>query len=193
VSVGDVELVRIENGMMAFPFQFWNYTMGATQKIMASGFDMERTGKVAGFTSMLALGYLTLYAKNPTSFGYMDWEDQLARSIDQTGITGIYSDLFYTGLHARHRMEGLDSKDTLIQPKYNVKPSPISSIAETATDFAGASPSYYFDIADTAGHFMHGETSEGLSQACRLMPFSSLYGMRSLCGTVEDFTGRGRF
>ena len=193
VSVGDVELVRIEYGPMAFPFQFWNYTMGATQKIMASGFDMERSGKVAGFTTMLALGYLTLWAKNPTSFGYMDWEDQLARSIDQTGITGIYSDLFYTSLHARHRMEDLDSKDTLIQPKYNVKASPISSIAETATDFSGASPSYFFDIADTVNHFVHGETNEGLSQACRLMPFSSLYGMRSLCGTVEGFGTRGRF
>jgi len=192
VSVGDAELVRIEQGMMAFPFQFWNYTIGATNKIMASGFDRERTGKLAGFTSMLALGYATLYLKNPTSFGYMDWEDQLLRSIDQTGIAGIYSDLFYTGLHARHRMENLKSKETIIQPKYKVEPSPISSTLETATDFAGATPSAIFDIADTAGHFIHGETNEGLSQACRLTPFSSLYGIRSLCGTVDDFT-RGRF
>ena len=48
----------------------------------------------------------------------MDYEDQLTRAIDQTGITGIYSDLFYMGLHARHRMGNLDRDDTLIQPKY---------------------------------------------------------------------------
>jgi len=142
---------------------------------------------------MLALGYATLYLKNPTSFGYMDWEDQLLRSIDQTGIAGIYSDLFYTGLHARHRMENLKSKQTIIQPKYKVEPSPISSTLESATDFAGATPSAIFDIADTAGHFRHGQTSEGLSQACRLMPFSSLYGIRNLCGTVDQFGTRGRF
>ena len=193
VSVGDAELVRIEQGMMAFPFQFWNYTIGATNKILAGGFDRERTGKIAGFTVMLALGYATLYAKNPTSFGYMDWEDQLLRSIDQTGITGIYSDLFYTGLHARHRMDNLKSKETIIQPKYKIEPSPISSTLESVAEFAGATPSAVFDIADTAGHFIHGETKEGLSQACRLMPFSSLYGIRNICGAVDSTRTRGRF
>ena len=187
------EVTRIENGLMALPFQFWNYTLGATTKILASGFDSERTGKVAGFATMLALGYLTLYMKNPRSFNNMDYEDQLTRAIDQTGITGIYSDLFYMGLHARHRMGNLDRDDTLIQPKYRVNPpSDLGAGLETATDFAGATPSYLFDLADTAYLFGSGQSDEAIRKALRLTPVSSLYGFRTLAGEIEDFT-RGRF
>jgi len=187
------EVTRIENGLMALPFQFWNYTLGATTKILASGFDGERTGKVAGFATMLALGYLTLYMKNPRSFNNMDYEDQLTRAIDQTGITGIYSDLFYMGLHARHRMGNLDRDDTLIQPKYRVNPpSDLGAGLETATDFAGATPSYLFDVADTAYLFGSGQSDEAIRKALRLTPVSSLYGFRTLAGEIEDFT-RGRF
>lgn len=187
------EVTRIENGLMALPFQFWNYTLGATTKILASGFDGERTGKVAGFATMLALGYLTLYMKNPRSFNNMDYEDQLTRAIDQTGITGIYSDLFYMGLHARHRMGNLDRDDTLIQPKYRVNPpSDLGAGLETATDFAGATPSYLFDLADTAYLFGSGQSDEAIRKALRLTPVSSLYGFRTLAGEIEDFT-RGRF
>lgn len=187
------EVTRIENGLMALPFQFWNYTLGATTKILASGFDGERTGKVAGFATMLALGYLTLYMKNPRSFNNMDYEDQLTRAIDQTGITGIYSDLFYMGLHARHRMGNLDRDDTLIQPKYRVNPpSDLGAGLETATDFLGATPSYLFDLADTAYLFGSGQSDEAIRKALRLTPVSSLYGFRTLAGEIEDFT-RGRF
>lgn len=188
------EVTRIENGLMALPFQFWNYTLGATTKILASGFDGERTGKVAGFATMLALGYLTLYMKNPRSFNNMDYEDQLTRAIDQTGITGIYSDLFYMGLHARHRMGNLDRDDTLIQPKYRVNPpSELGAGLETASDFAGATPSYLFDVADTAYLFGSGQSDEAIRKALRLTPVSSLYGFRTLAGEVEDFATRGRF
>ena len=192
-SFGDTEMVRIENGLMALPFQFWNYTLGATTKILASSFDAERTGKVAGFTTMMALGYLTLYLKNPGSFNRMDYEDQLARSIDQTGITGIYSDLFYMGLHARHRMGDMDRDDTFIQPKYRVEASPLGAGLESTADFAGATPSYLFDIADTINHFAEGETDEGIRQALRSAPLSSLYGMRTLMGETLDLTGVGRY
>ena len=188
------EVTRIENGLMALPFQFWNYTLGATTKILGAGFDNERTGKVAGFATMLALGYLTLYMKNPRSFNNMDYEDQLTRAIDQTGITGIYSDLFYMGLHARHRMGNLDRDDTLIQPKYRVNPpSELGAGLETATDFAGATPSYLFDVADTAYLFGSGQSDEAIRKALRLTPVSSLYGFRTLAGEVEDFATRGRF
>ena len=188
------EVTRIENGLMALPFQFWNYTLGATTKILGAGFDNERTGKVAGFATMLALGYLTLYMKNPRSFNNMDYEDQLTRAIDQTGITGIYSDLFYMGLHARHRMGNLDRDDTLIQPKYRVNPpSELGAGLETASDFAGATPSYLFDVADTAYLFGSGQSDEAIRKALRLTPVSSLYGFRTLAGEVEDFATRGRF
>ena len=187
------EVARIENGLMALPFQFWNYTLGATTKILTAGFDNERSGKLAGYSTMIALGYLTLYLKNPTSFSNMDYEDQLTRAIDQTGITGIYSDLFYMGLHARHRMGNLDKDDTLIQPKYKVNPpSQLGAGLETATDFAGATPSYLFDVADTAHLFASGETDEAVKKALRLTPVSSLYGMRTLMGGIEDFAS-GRY
>ena len=188
------EVARIENGLMALPFQFWNYTLGATTKILTAGFDNERSGKLAGYSTMIALGYLTLYLKNPTSFSNMDYEDQLTRAIDQTGITGIYSDLFYMGLHARHRMGNLDRDDTLIQPKYRVNPpSELGAGLETATDFAGATPSYLFDVADTAYLFGSGQSDEAIRKALRLTPVSSLYGFRTLAGEVEDFATRGRF
>ena len=123
----------------------------------------------------------------------MDYEDQLARSIDQTGITGIYSDLFYMGLHARHRMGDMDRDDTFIQPKYRVEASPLGAGLESTADFAGATPSYLFDIADTINHFAEGETDEGIRQALRSAPLSSLYGMRTLMGETLDLTGVGRY
>ena len=187
------EVARIESGVMAFPFQFWNYTLGATTKVLASGFDNERSGRVAGFVAMLSLGYMTLALKNFRSFSNMDYEDQLVRAIDQTGITGIYSDLFYMGLHARHRLGDLDREDTFIQPKYRVNPpSDLGAGLETATDFAGATPSYLFDVADSAYLFANGDTDDAISKALRLTPVSSLYGFRTLIGEVQDFT-RGRF
>jgi hypothetical protein len=193
VSFGDQEMVRIESGVMAFPFQFWNYTLGATTKVLGAGFDNERTGKTAGMISMIALGYATLYFKNPYSFSNMDYEDQLTRAIDQTGITGVYSDLFYTSLHAYHRLNDLDRDETLIQPKYRVNPpSQLGAGLETATDFAGATPSYLFDVADTLTLFANGETPEAINKVTRLTPLSSLYGMRTFLGGVEDFAS-GRY
>ena len=192
-SFGGQEMVRIENGLMAFPFQFWNYTLGATTKILGAGFDNERTGRTAGILSMIALGYATLYFKNPPAFNNMDWEDQLTRAIDQTGITGVYSDLFYTGLHGYHRLNDLDRDETLIQPKYRVNPhSNLGAGLETATDFLGATPSYLFDVADVFSLLANGETPEAVNKMTRMTPVSSLYGMRTILGGVEDFAS-GRY
>ena len=99
------------------------------------------------------------------------------------------------GLHARHRMGNLDRDDTVIQPKYRVNPpSELGAGLETVSDFAGASPSYLFDVADTAYLFGSGQSDEAIKKALRLTPVSSLYGMRTLMGEVEDvITPRGRF
>ena len=36
------EMVRIESGVMAFPFQFWNYGLAAQQKILGAMTDPHR-------------------------------------------------------------------------------------------------------------------------------------------------------
>ena len=64
--------------------------------------------------------------------------------------------------------------------------------ARAASDFAGATPSYLFDVADVFSLLANGETPEAVNKMTRMTPVSSLYGMRTILGGVEDFAS-GRY
>lgn len=89
---------KVQSGLMALPFTFWNYAMAATNKIMLSGLDEPSSQKMAGIGSLLGLAYMVAQIKtDPDRWQSMSFDDKLRKSIEQSGMLGViqnYHDLF---------------------------------------------------------------------------------------------------
>ena len=84
---------RIETGLAGLPFQFWSYSFAAANKITAAMATGQAKNRTAAVTTAVALGWLSLQIKSEFNtaggeamWDNMAWEDQLARSIDSSGI-----------------------------------------------------------------------------------------------------------
>ena len=92
------EMVRIESGVMAFPFQFWNYGLAAQQKILGAMTDPHRplARKIYGGALMIGLGYVIAQSRMPEGmWNNMPIQERLLKAIHMSGTTGMYTDLAY--------------------------------------------------------------------------------------------------
>lgn len=163
---------RIENGFMALPFQFYSYTLANVNKMVGGMAHGQMKNRAIGVTAMLGLGYLSVKAKTPDYvWEEMDWRDRFARSYDASGVTALYSDLFYTSMHTSLALGGPNITNGYLSPKYPQGPS----IADAATGLAGAGPSITYDIAMGAAEFASGDYGEGAKNVFRNLPFTRMW------------------
>lgn len=163
---------RIENGFMALPFQFYSYTLANVNKMVGGMAHGQMKNRAIGVTAMLGLGYLSVKAKTPDYvWEEMDWRDRFARSYDASGVTALYSDLFYTSMHTSLALGGPNITNGYLNPKYPQGPS----IADAATGLAGAGPSITYDIAMGAAEFASGDYGEGAKNVFRNLPFTRMW------------------
>ena len=163
---------RIENGFMALPFQFYSYTLANVNKMVGGMAHGQMKNRVVGVAAMLGLGYLSVKAKTPDFvWEEMEWRDRFARSYDSSGLTALYSDLFYTSMHTSLALGGPNITNGYLSPKYPQEPS----MADAITGLAGAGPSITYDIGTGAAQFVSGDYGEGAKNVFRNLPFTRMW------------------
>jgi hypothetical protein len=122
VSTRGNMVVRLESGLMALPFQFWNYGLAASQKILNAGFDPTRpvTNRIFGATMMIGIGYMIARWRLPDNmWDKMSADERLMRGIHLSGVTGMYSDYTFMASAMYHGFTGAERDKAIIKPLYN--------------------------------------------------------------------------
>lgn len=166
---------RVENGLLGLPFQFYNFLLASVNKTVAAFAHGQVKNRMLGSAAMLGLGYIVTASRTPSYvWDEMEVQDKMARSIDMSGLLGIYSDLFYTTLHTVNEMGGPNITNGFISPKYQMEPSVIGAVS----GLAGAGPSWALDTASAIGTFLSGDFGEGAKDFVRNLPASNLWFIR---------------
>lgn len=162
-------MARIESGIMAFPFQFYNFAFAATNRIAASMLDPARQHRMAGISALMAMSYITLLIKKPDWwFENRDLPELMMRSFEMSGITGIYSDIGYMALHSAIATGLHNPDDSWLKGKY--KPT----IGDQFADFAGATPGMMREWVLGAHELLTDQTPEGLKRLSYNLPLIGL-------------------
>ena len=171
-STKNIGYVRFENQLLGLPFQFMNFGMGAFTRITGGMFDVARRHRLAGAMAMMFLGYSVLNIRNRNRAYFFEKEptDLLARTIDQSGILGVYSDIFYMSLHGMMG-SGIMNDSEYLRGKY--KPDSIDAFVEPF----GASIGQMTDFGRVIYDYMNGNDNEASRRLARNVPWLQLYGM----------------
>ncbi len=171
-STKNIGMVRFENQLLGLPFQFMNFGMGAFTRITGGMFDVARRHRLAGAMAMMFLGYSVLNIRNRNRSYFFEKEptDLLARTIDQSGLLGIYSDIFYMSLHGMMG-SGIMNDSEYLRGKY--KPDAIDALVEPF----GASVGQMVDFGRVVYDYMNGNDNEASRRLARNIPWIQLYGM----------------
>ena len=185
LRTGDVNMVRVESGLLTIPFTFMNFAFGANNKILGAIRDPNRRYRMQGIVALLGLSYLSLAAKKPDYwFEKRTSPDIMARIVDHSGVLGIYSDLAYTGLQIAGNT-GVVTKDAIIPPKY-INPDRderlLDAFIEPFGAPAGLATDYYRSIDD----YFAGRESDAAERLKYSLPFIGLQPFRD---DMREFVG----
>jgi hypothetical protein len=171
-STKNIGMVRFENQLLGLPFQFMNFGMGAFTRITGGMFDVARRHRLAGAMAMMFLGYSVLNIRNRNRAYFFEKEptDLLARTIDQSGILGIYSDIFYMSLHGMMGA-GIMNDSEYLRGKY--KPDAIDAFVEPF----GASIGQMTDFGRVVYDYLNGNENAASKRLSRNVPWIQLYGL----------------
>ena len=169
-SVGNIDYVRIDSGIMTAPFLFMNFAFGANNKILKAMKDPMRAHKIQGAISLLSLSYVSLWLK------YGDWffEDKdpietMARVVDHSGLLGIYGDLGYMGLETIANLGIADARDMIIPPRY-VSKNKDERLGDALIAPFGAPASLVQGTVRGITDLIDGKTTQGAQELKRQLP-----------------------
>ena len=167
---------RIENGLLALPFQFYNFMFGSVNKTLATVAHGQVKNRAVGVATMLGLAYMIQKIKTKDStWESMSFQDKMARTIDASGILPFYSDLFYRTMHSTIALGGPNITGGFISPKFKQRVNPL----DVVTDIAGAGPSWGANIAEGLFKVANGNYGEGASDILRMMPMANMWFLKS--------------
>lgn len=156
-SSRNIKVARLESQLMTFPFQFMNFLLAATNRITAAMFDPMQKHRMIGATALVGLGYATLRLKNEDWwFDQRDNDEILQRSIEQSGITGIYGEIAYSAIHMAVAMGAADPETSLLKPKYR----PDNTMEELVGTLGGAGGGLVWDFVQAARDMFDGNMTE---------------------------------
>lgn len=85
---------RVQSGLLGLPFQFWNYGLAATNKILAAALERPSGQVGAGLAVMAGLGWMVHEIKTP-SYVEEPIPDKLVKIIHQSGMTGLLTEFMF--------------------------------------------------------------------------------------------------
>ena len=187
---------RIEQPLMALPFQFYSYAFAAANKITGLYAQGAVTNRLTGVVTMMGLAYMGMqlkYMNNPYVLENMSLEDKIARSFDMSGLAAIYSDIFYTSLHTSLALGGPDIGMGVISPKYRQEKDYIDAV----TMPMGAGVGSGTDLVRSAGSFVMGDYGEGSKDFISNLPYMRLWFLKDLVNdmtrSISDGLGANRY
>ena len=176
-STNQTKMVRLESGTMSLPFTFMNFAFGANNKILGAMRDPARKHRMQGAISLMAMSYITLEIKDrywwrQAKDNWTDSPDMIARLVDHSGLTGIYSDLGYLGLSMAANFSD-SPEDFVISPRY-LNPDRKQRFADGLTEPFGAPVGLGLSYFRAARSFLDGDFNEGSKELFYSSPFLGL-------------------
>lgn len=165
-------VARLESGTMAWPFQFYNFAFAAHRRVLGALIDPAKQHRLSGMMALLGMSYVTLSLKKPDWwFENKDYPELLMRVVDHSGVTGLYSDLFYHALNVATASGLHDPDQSWLKGRYK------ATGWDTAFGFAGASPNMVREWVMGANDLANDRTEEGLKKISYNVPVLSLIGL----------------
>jgi len=163
---------RIEYAPLALPFTFMTFSFANLNKTVGAFAQGQVRNRALAVSTMLGLSYMTLKLKmSSRAWESMEFQDKVARSIDQSGIAALYTDMFYTGMQTNLALGGPNITGGIINPKFPQD----ESITDAFLGFAGAGPSWAFNLGEGIANALSGEVGKGGAQVMRSMPGNNLW------------------
>ena len=147
---------RIENGLLAMPFQFYSYSLASVNKVAAAYAHGQLKDQFLGTAIAMGLGYMVLELKTP-DFVDLSFQDKLARSFDYSGVAALYSDMMYTAMSTSLALGGPNLTGGILEPRFPQKPNTLDAL----TGIAGAGASTAADISRGISDIVTGNIGEG--------------------------------
>tara|TARA_R100001129_G_scaffold152467_1_gene114907 strand:- start:230 stop:3520 length:3291 start_codon:yes stop_codon:yes gene_type:complete len=169
---------KIENGLLALPFTFYSYSLGAANKITAAMTQGTLHNRAMGIMVGMGLAYMGLqlrYRNKPYILDNMTTQDKILRAFDYSGIASIYSDIFYKTLATG---ANLGYPNNFFKPKYVTK-NPDERPVDIALEFGGAGPSIGVDYYRSLAKLIRGDYSDGTKELVKSLPFARLWFLES--------------
>jgi len=173
-STANIKVARIETQALTMPFQFFNFMLGATNRITAGMFDPMKRHRVTGAIALMGLGYTALHLKHlgqPWWFDKRSEAEILQRTIDQSGLFGVYAEIGYQATHAAIGLGLAGPDDTWLRPKYN------PTMEDTFLEPFGAAPGMVYSWIKAAQAYFNGDESEAAKQFGYNFPTTPLFGL----------------
>ena len=174
VSTPTVKYVRVESGIMTWPFTFMNFVFGANNKILGAIRDPNRKYRIQGVMTLMALGYFSLdireKLKGKQGFlgsPYRNTLDETARIIDYSGILGIYAELGYMGLSMA---ANFGAENLPLNPKY-LNPNEEQRLVDGLTEPFGAPVGLAITYYRAMNEYLGGNIKEGNEEIVYSIPF----------------------
>ena len=177
-------IARIESGVMGFPFQFYNFSFAANQRILRPMFDPNKKHRLAGAIALLGMSYIILATRKPDWwFKDKDYDELFMQVVDRSGILGLYSEIAYRGIEASAAF-GLHNPDnTWLKGRYN------ATGWDSAFGMLGATPNMYREWVSGAYDIINDRTEEGIKTISYNAPLLGLLGLdddlRAISGGIK--------
>lgn len=145
---------RVQSGMASLPFQFWNYSMAAQQKLVIAGLEDPNARFLGGLATMVGLGYMALSLRTPDwSMNQMSPLDKIVRTIDQSGMTGVMSEYAFMFQNGFSGITGVNPMP------FNYRWGHAPNAHDAALDFLGPGPSVLNNAVAGVGGLALGDPS----------------------------------
>ena len=136
--------MRIENGFMGLPFQFYSYSLAAVNKVNNTAASGQGKSKAMAATTAIGLAYFGQWLRTPSYvWDRLGQDDKVMRAFDYSGLASLYSGLFYEAMHTSLALGGPNISGGMLQPKFNVENKGVESVV----GLSGAGPSWFYDFA----------------------------------------------
>lgn len=169
---------RVESGLIALPFTFYSYTMGALTKITGNYAAGAVRNKLAHTAVAMGLGAMIVKARTPSwAWDNMDTEDKIARAFDFSGLAALYSDLTYRAISMVDEL-GFENPFP-IQPKFQSEPNPLGALIS----LGGAPADWTYNVASSVSDMVKGDFKDGAVGLIKMMP---LIDVLATGGIIKD-------
>lgn len=157
---------RVESGLLALPFTFYSYTMGAFAKITANHAAGAVRNRLSHVALALGIGSMIVQVRTPSwAWDQMSTEDKIARSFDFSGLAAIYSDIAYRTIAMSSEL-GFENPFP-IEPKFKAPVDPLGAVISVF----GAPADWSYEVVSAVGDMLDGNMSDGAKGLIRSTPF----------------------
>lgn len=140
---------KIHNAALSLPFQFFSWGVAANRKIVMSGLSGREADYLGGITTMIFLGYMADYFKNPRYHAHKSGIEQAIRAVELSGIGGMITDMNFL---TEQISGGMFNFPIGLRPLLGVEPRfGQPTVIDAVGEMTGAGPSIPLDLLY---HFM---------------------------------------